>query len=142
MLHQSLQCIQGIRIDLHAIDAWKSPCFIADDSDIPKTVRYIELIGRIFSHVTGKFPLGFKSMNLSYWSGSHLLHVDFSYHKEKGKNGKQGMKKKELRQRFSKKRKASSPGAKRVREATAKKTTILMSMIRCANKTITPDYHN
>src|SRR5690625_2801199 len=134
MLHQSLQCMQGIQIDLHAIDPWKRPCFIADDSDIPKTGRYIELIGRIFSHVTGKFPLGFKSMNLSYWSGSHLLHVDFSYHKEKGKNGNQGMKKKELRQRFSKKRKASSPGAQRVREASAKKTSSLMSMIRRAVK--------
>ena len=134
MLHQSLQCMQGIQIDLHATDPWNRPCFIADDSDIPKTGRYIELIGRIFSHVTGKFPMGFKSMNLSYWSGSHLLHVDFSYHIEKGKNGNQGMKKKELQQRFSKKRKASSPGAKRVREASAKKTSSLMSMIRRAVK--------
>src|SRR5690554_5092021 len=42
MLHQSLQCMQGIQIDLHAIDPWNRPCFIADDSDIPKTGRYIE----------------------------------------------------------------------------------------------------
>src|SRR5690625_5881116 len=73
-------------------------------------------------------------MNLGYWSGSHLLHVGFSYHKEKGKNGNQGMKKKELRQRFSKKRKNSSPEAQRVREASAKKTSSLMSMIRRADK--------
>src|SRR5690625_3944588 len=134
MLHQSMQCIQGIQIDLYATDPWKRPCFIADDSDIPKTGKCIELIGRIFSHVTGKFPMGCKGMNLSYWSGSHLIHVDFSHHIETGKNGNQGMKKKELQQRFSKKRKASSPGAKRVREASAKKTSSLMSMIRRAVK--------
>jgi len=80
MLHQSMQCMQGIQIDLQATDPWKRPCFIADDSDIPKTGKCIELIGRIFSHITGKYTLGFKSMNLSYWSGSHLLHIDFSYH--------------------------------------------------------------
>lgn len=39
------------------------------------------------------------------------------------------MKKKELRQRFSKNRKRSSPGAKRVKETTEKKASSLMSMI-------------
>ncbi len=78
MLYQSYQCMKGIHIDLNASDPWKRPCFIGDDSDIPKTVKFIELVGRVFSHVTGKFPLGFKSMNLCYWSGSHILQVDFS----------------------------------------------------------------
>lgn len=134
LLHQSRRCMDGIKVDLNITDPWKRPCFIADDSDIPKTGKFIELIGRVFSHVTSKFPLGFKSMNLCYWSGSHLLHVDFSYHIEKGKNGDQGMKKKELRQRYSKKRKASSPGAQRVKEATQKKTSSLMAMISRAVK--------
>src|SRR5690625_7490957 len=44
------------------------------------------------------------------------------------------MKKKELQQRFSKKRKASSHGAQRVREASTKKTSSLISMIRRAVK--------
>src|SRR5690625_2524231 len=98
MLHQSMQCMQRLQIELHATDPWKRPCLIADDSDIPKTGKCIELIGRIFSHVTGKFTLGFKSMNLGYWSGSHLLHVGFSYHKEKGKNGNEVVKKEEMQQ--------------------------------------------
>lgn len=130
MLHQSWHCMEGIQIDLRATEPWERPCWIGDDSDVPKTGKSIELIGRIFSHVTGRFPLGFKSMNLCYWSGSHLVQVDFSYHIERGKKGNQGMKQKELQQRFSKKRKFSSPGAKRVRETTAKKTSSLMSMIR------------
>lgn len=100
--------MDGIQVDLYITDPWKRLCFISDDSDITKTGKFIELIDRVFSHVTSKFPLGFKSMNLCYWSGSHLLHVDFSYHIQKGKNGDQGMKKKELHQRYSKKRKASS----------------------------------
>lgn len=129
MLYQSQQCMKGIHIDLNASDPWKRPCFIGDDSDIPKTGKFIEMVGRVFSHVTGKFPLGFKSMNLCYWSGSHLLQVDFSYHIEKGKKGDQGMKKKELRQRFSKNRKCSSPGAKRVKVTTQKKPSSLLAMI-------------
>src|SRR5690625_2533393 len=33
MLHQSMQCIQGIQIDLYVTDPWNRPCFIADRSE-------------------------------------------------------------------------------------------------------------
>lgn len=134
MLHQSYQCMEGIRVDEQAKEPWQRPCFIIDDSDVPKTGKFIELIGRIFSHVTGKHPLGFKSMNLCYWSGKHLLHVDFSFHIEKRKDGNQGMKRKELRQRFKKLRKRTEPGYIRVREALEKKTTSAIKMMQRAIK--------
>ena len=134
LIGQSLRCTQGIHIDVRATDPWERPCFIIDDSDMPKTGKFIELIGRVFSHVSGKYPLGFKSMNLSYWSGQHLLHVDFSLHLEKGKTGNQGMQKKDLQRRFKKSRKRSDPGNVRFREASEKKTSSAMRMIKRAVK--------
>lgn len=134
MIHHAWKCMQDIEIDLQAKDPWKRPCFIGDDSDIPKTGKFIELIGRVFSHVSGKYPLGFKSMNLTYWSGKHLLQLDFSYHIEKGKKGDQGMKRKDLKQRFTKDRVFSSPGAVRIRETTKKKVTSFIAMMTRAIK--------
>ncbi|MHB1108570.1 MAG: hypothetical protein ACYCZ2_19610 [Lutibacter sp.] len=37
-------------------------CLIVDDSDLPKTGRKIELIGRVFSHVKSKSILAFKRL--------------------------------------------------------------------------------
>lgn len=134
LLHQSFRCMQDINVDIKANDPWARPCFIIDDSDMHKTGKFIELIGRVFSHVSGKYPLGFKSMNLSYWSGKHLLHVDFSLHIEKGKKGNQGMKSTDLKRRFKKARKDSDPGYVRFREAFVKKTTSAIRMIKRAIK--------
>ncbi len=64
-------------------DSTAQPCFILDDTDLPKRGKAIEFIGRIFSHVTHRYGLGFKCMNLAYWSGKHLLHLDFSLHVER-----------------------------------------------------------
>lgn len=134
LLYQSFRCMQDINVDIKANDPWARPCFIIDDSDMHKTGKFIELIGRVFSHVSGKYPLGFKSMNLSYWSGKHLLHVDFSLHIEKGKKGNQGMKSTDLKRRFKKARKDSDPGYVRFREAFVKKTTSAIRMIKRAIK--------
>jgi hypothetical protein len=90
------------------------------------------LIGKIFSHITHGYELGFKSLNLAFWSGKHLLHLDFSYHIEKGKRGDQGMKKKELKNRYSKIRDENTPGYKRYQEAIKKKTDSAISMLRRA----------
>jgi hypothetical protein len=94
-MRQAYACMTGVEIE-KSRDATSRACFILDDTDLPKKGRTIELIGRIFSHVTGSYQLGFKSMNLAYWSGKHLLHLDFSLHIELGKKQDQGMKKKEL----------------------------------------------
>ncbi|MEA3504398.1 MAG: hypothetical protein U9R32_04290 [Bacteroidota bacterium] len=69
-------------------------CFVLDDTDIEKTGKTIEFIGRIFNHVTKLHPLGFKMLLLAYWDGKSLIPVDFSKHREKGKKGNFGMKKK------------------------------------------------
>ena len=109
-------------------------CFVIDDTDLAKTGKTIEFIGRIFNHVTHKCILGFKMLTLSYWDGKSLIAADFSLHREAGKSGNFGMSKKELRAQFSKKRDKDSPSFKRVVELDKKKTEVAVSMIKRAVK--------
>jgi DDE family transposase len=130
-MRQAYGCMDGVELEDN-VDASSRACFILDDTDLPKKGRTIEFIGRIYSHVTGSYQLGFKSMNLAYWSGKHLLHLDFSLHVELGKKRDQGLKKKELARRFSKLRDITSPGHKRACEAFDKKTASSIRMMRRA----------
>jgi hypothetical protein len=133
LLGQSYQCLKGIEIEsCKGQDVSGIPCFIIDDTDIPKRGKCMEMIGKIFSHVSHSFQLGYKSLNLAYWSGKHLLHVDFSYHVEMGKKNNQGFKAKELKARYYKRRNSQSAGSRRFSELIKKKTMIAQSMIRRA----------
>jgi len=132
LLSQAIQSNKEIEIDKDSNQVSEISCFIIDDSDIEKKGKCIEWIGRIFSHVNHNYKLGFKSLNLAYWSGKHLTHIDFSYHIELGKKKNQGMKSKDLKNRFSKDRAPNSPSAKRVAELVKKKTSCAISMIRRA----------
>ena len=91
-------------------------CLIADDSDLPKTGRRMELIGKVFSHVSHSMILGFKMLTLAYSDGKTLLPVDFSLHGEKGKNGTYGMKSKDLKKRYKAEHKAGNPDSGRIAE--------------------------
>lgn len=66
-------------------------CLIIDDTDLPKTGRCIELIGRVFSHVTHQSTLAFKGLFMGYHDGKSLFALDFSIHGEEGKNKKNRM---------------------------------------------------
>jgi hypothetical protein len=109
-------------------------CLIADDTDLPKTGWNIELIGRIWSHVTGSSLLGFKGLFLGYHDGKSFFGIDFSMHGEKGKNEKKpyGLTPKQSKERYSKRRSASSSGSTRKDEYFEKKTDNLLLMIRTA----------
>ncbi len=109
-------------------------CLIADDTDLPKTGRRIELIGRIWSHVSNSSILGFKGLILGYHDGKSFFGLDFSLHGEKGKNEKKpfGLTPKQAKVRFSKKRSNLSAGSQRKWEYFQKKTDNLLSMIRNA----------
>jgi len=109
-------------------------CFIVDDTDLEKTGKTMEFISRIFNHVTHNYSLGYKMLTLGFWDGKSLIAVDFSLHREKGKNGTCGLNKKERSKQFRKKRKQSSPSAMRVKELDQKKTEVAMSMIKRAVK--------
>lgn len=118
-------------------------CLIADDTDLPKTGRHIELIGRVWSHVTNSSILGFKGLFLGYHDGKSFFGLDFSLHGEKGKNEKKpyGLTPKQARDRFSKKRSNQAAGNQRKWEYFQKKTDNLLRMIRNAmQKGIRFDY--
>jgi hypothetical protein len=109
-------------------------CLIADDTDLPKTGWSLELIGRIWSHVTNSSKLGFKGLFLGYHDGKSFFGIDFSLHGEKGKNEKKpyGLTPKQAKGRFSKKRSVLSAGSIRKAEYFEKKTDNLLMMIRSA----------
>jgi len=118
-------------------------CLIIDDTDLPKTGRKIEMIGRIFSHVTGKSILGFKGLFMGYHDGKSFFALDFSLHGEKGKNKKKpfGLTSKQLRERYSKPRTKDTEAHKRKQEYFTSKIEQMMKMIRTAiNKGIRFDY--
>jgi hypothetical protein len=109
-------------------------CFVLDDTDIEKTGKTVEFIGRVFNHVTKLYPLGFKMLLLGFWDGKSLIATDFSLHREKGQKGTYGLSKKEQKSQFKKKRDSQSPGHKRVEELDMKKGEVAVSMLKRAVK--------
>ena len=111
-------------------------CLIIDDTDLPKTGRKIELIGRIFSHVTHTNILGFKGLFMGYFDGKSFFALDFSLHGEKGKNKKKpyGLTAKQSKERYSKQRDKSTPAYERKEEYFTTKIQSMISMIRMAIK--------
>lgn len=115
-------------------------CLILDDTDMKKTGKGIEHVSRIWSHVAHGSVLGFKGLFLGYWDSKTFMGIDFSLHKEKGKNKKypNGLSKKTNRKQYKKKRIAESPGQQRAVEVHWNKINSAIRMIRraVANKIV------
>jgi len=77
----------------------------------------MEFIGKIFDHVTQSICLDYKMLALGFGDGLNSNIIDFSIHVERGKNPQKpfGLSKKELNQRYSKKRDSKTPAAQRFR---------------------------
>lgn len=113
----------------------KSPrCLIVDDSDLPKTGRRTELIGKVFSHVTHQSILAFKGLFMGYHDGKSFFALDFSLHGERGKNKKRpyGLSNKQLKERFFKFRYKNSVSYQRKEEYFTTKIQSMIKMIRTA----------
>ena len=125
-----------IKLTVSTPDSDEIKCFILDDSGIEKTGKTIEFIGKIFDHVFNRYVLGFRLMVLGYFDGKSFIGVDFSLHREKGKNAKKpyGMNPKDLKTRFQKTRINSSPGATRVKELDMTKIESGIKMLQRAAK--------
>lgn len=117
-------------------DLASSQCFILDDTVISKSGKTIEKIGKVHNHTTNRFELGQKVLVLGFWDGKVMVPVDFSIHNEPGKNGKAGMKAKELKAQFSKIRDEKSAGYKRYAEVSLSKIEVGLNMIKRAIKKI------
>jgi len=59
--------------------------FIFDDSPVEKTSKKTEGVSVIHDHVTGRFILGYKILVCGYWDGGSFIPIDFSLHREKGR---------------------------------------------------------
>lgn len=127
---------KNITIECGDSDPKSEKCLIADDTDTPKTGRKIEFIGKIFSHVLKRSILGFKALTLGYWDGKSFIPLDFSLHREKGKNKKRpyGLKQSDLKKRFSKERTSGSFGFKRTAELSSNKIKNVVKMVKRAVK--------
>lgn len=112
----------------------KSRCLIIDDTDMPKTGMKIELIGKVFSHVTRKNCLAFKGLFMGYHDGKSFFSIDFSLHGEKGKNQKKpyGLTNKQLKDRYSKHRSKNSASQQRKEEYFKTKISQMIQMIKSA----------
>jgi hypothetical protein len=82
----------------------------------------IEGISRVFDHVKHKCVLGFKELILAYFDGRTTIPVDFSLHREKGKEKNCGLSDEEREGQFSKQRDENNPDHVRYKELDMKKT--------------------
>lgn len=109
-------------------------CLIVDDTDLRKTGKGIEHVSKIWSHVAHTSVLGFKGLFLGYWDSKTFLGLDFSLHKEKGKNQKcpNGLSKKVNSKQYKKQRTDQSPGHQREAELHMDKISSAIAMIQRA----------
>ena len=113
----------------------KKPCYlIFDDTTIEKSGKKLEFVGRVWDHVKQRSVLGFKILVMMYWDGKSSIPLDFSVHREKGKNGSKpfGMKKSELGRQYSKKRIKASEGGSRAKELDTSKVEMMLKMFYSA----------
>ena len=111
-------------------------CLIVDDTDFPKAGFRIEHISKIWSHVSQRSILGFKGLFLGYWDGKSFFGLDFSLHKEKGKNKKKpyGLGKKQHIAQYKKIRGKDTAGKSREGELEVDKVTNAINMLKKAVK--------
>lgn len=63
----------------------KVRALIFDDSLLEKSGKKIEGVSKVHDHVTGRFVFGYKILVCGYWDGNSFIPIDFSLHRERGK---------------------------------------------------------
>ena len=139
----SIQTLEG-RNKEGAKEQNDSPtAFVFDDSPTEKRGYKIEGVSRIWNHVIQKSVLGYQLLVMGYFNRTTLLPVNFSLHREKGKNKKKlfGLKPSHYKKQYKKKRQNKSEGAIRKKELGISKIDSVINMIIYAVKNgITADY--
>jgi hypothetical protein len=107
---------------------------IFDDSPLEKRGKKIEGVSKIHDHVTGRFIFGYKILVCGYWDGGNFIPVDFSLHRERGKElDKARTRRNRARQKFKKARSAWQEHKKRHNESRGK-LNVLRNERENANK--------
>jgi hypothetical protein len=133
-LRQVLKYIDKKSVDQSLGSKERLSFFILDDSILEKTGRTIEAVGMVYDHCLHGWKLGMKLLTLGLWDGKSFFPVDFSIHNEPGKNGKRGLRKKELDKQFVKDRAENTPGYRRVQEIATNKISMAITLISNAMK--------
>ena len=115
-----------------AEERYHSHCFILDDTTLEKTGTCIEGISRVFNHVTHKCVLGYKLLLLAYTDGRSSIPVDFSLHREKGKEKKYGLTAEERKSQFHKERHECDAEAERFAELDEDKISCAIKIMQRA----------
>lgn len=104
---------------------------IFDDTTIRKTGYKIEGTSMVYDHVNKKLMLGFQLLVMGYYDGTMFIPIDFSIHRERGKNKKKpfNLKPKHLKKQHKHKRDIKSAGYRRKKELDHNKITAVISMI-------------
>ena len=108
--------------------------FILDDTMIEKSGISMEGISRVYDHVAQKCALGYKLLLLAITDTKSTLPLEFSLHAEAGRKKDFGLTKKQLKDRFTKKRSNDDCMKKRADELLKEKPDIAIEMLRRAVK--------
>ncbi len=111
----------------------KNPvCLMVDDSDLPKTGKKIERIGRIFSHVTHNSILGFKALFFCRTDGKTKTVLGFSLHGEEGSRPEKpfGITREQRSKQYHRDRKETKAVQEKIEEYTRSKIQKAVDMVR------------
>lgn len=119
-----------------AVSPARPKCWVVDDTIGGKTGRRIEGVGMLFDHVIHRYVLGFKYLVVGFWDGTSFIPVDFTVHRERGKDKKRpfGLRLKDFRRQFAKTRPEWSPGKTRIAELDTDKISAAIKMLKRAGK--------
>ena len=106
--------------------------FILDDTTLEKSGICMEGISRVFDHVKQKSVLGYKLLLLAITDTKSTLPLDFSLHAEAGRKNNFGLTKKQLKERFTRKRDEADCMKRRAEELLKEKPKVAMEMLRRA----------
>ena len=118
----------------NSTDANQERYFILDDTMIEKSGISMEGISRVYDHVAQKCALGYKLLLLAITDTKSTLPLEFSLHAEAGRKKDFGLTKKQLKDRFTKKRSNDDCMKKRADELLKEKPDIAIEMLRRAVK--------
>lgn len=121
----------------------RKTAFVFDDSPIMKTGLSIEGVSRVWNHVINRSILGYQLLVMGIYNGTIFIPINFSLHREKGRNTKKpfGLKPKHYKAQYKKDRSKNSSGLERKKELDISKVSSVIKMIKYAVKSgITADY--
>lgn len=109
-------------------------CAILDDTTFQKTGIRIEGVSKVFDHVTHRFIYGMKCLTLAFSDGISCYPIDFSLHREKGRNKNFGLTSRLLSEQFQTQRNEKNPDYARKAECDVSKLEMAKRMLSHAVK--------